>query len=248
MIGADSPDDERTRELAVNLAEVERRVQAACDAAGRRRSEVRLIVVTKTFPAADVVRLAGLGVSDVGENRDQEAAGKARQVRADLGDRSPRWHFVGQLQRNKARSVARYADVVHSVDRLPLVQALDRAAQDPQLRPDGHTLGILVQVGLEPDATGRGGAAVDSVRGLADAVASAEGLELLGLMAVAPLGEDPAAAFDRLMDIVGQVAQDHPAATWVSAGMSGDLEAAVAAGATHLRVGRAVLGSRPPLR
>jgi pyridoxal phosphate enzyme (YggS family) len=237
-----APEDRRTAELATNLARVEARVQAACDQAGRARSDVTLIVVTKTFPAADVVRLVHLGVREVGENRDQEASAKVADVRSTLPEGPLRWHFIGQLQRNKARSVARYSDVVHSVDRPSLVQALDAGAHGA-----GRRLDVLVQVNLDPSAVGRGGVEPDDLPALADRVASATALTLRGLMAVAPLGADPVPAFERLAELAARVRRDHPGATWVSAGMSGDLEAAVQAGATHLRVGSAVLGSRPPL-
>jgi pyridoxal phosphate enzyme (YggS family) len=236
--------DARTAELAVALARVEERVVTACAASGRRRAEITLVVVTKTFPAADAVRLAGLGVHDLAENRDQEAGPKAAEVAAAGAD--VRWHFVGQLQRNKARSVARYADVVHSVDRQPLVAALDRAATEA-----GRDLDVLLQVDLggsaERPGASRGGAAPPEVRALADAVAGTSALRLRGLMAVAPREADPAEAFSRLATLAAELRDAHPGAGWLSAGMSGDLEQAVAAGATHLRVGSAVLGSRPPL-
>jgi PLP dependent protein len=237
-------DDPRTAQLARSLAAVEHRVRVACTASGRDRGEVTLVVVTKTFPAADAVRLAGLGVREMGESRDQEAAGKAAEVAA--AGVEVVWHFVGQLQRNKSRSVAQYADVVHSVDRLSLVSALDRAAADA-----GRPLEVLLQVDLggaavRPGAP-RGGAAPADVPGLAAAVARSTALRLRGVMAVAPRGEDPARAFARLAHLAADLRAEHPAATWLSAGMSGDLEQAVAAGATHLRVGSAVLGSRPPL-
>lgn len=228
---------ERRAELAANLAEVRGRIDAACRAAGRDPAEVTLIVVTKTWPADDVRLLADLGVRDVGENRDQEAAPKAAAC-AGLG---LRWHFVGQLQTNKAKSVVHYADVVHSVDRPHLVQALAAAADRA-----GRRVGCLVQVRLEP-VEGRGGAAPADVLAVADRIAGAKALELLGVMAVAPLGEPPEPAFARLAEVAAAVRREHPDATWVSAGMSGDLEAAVAAGATHVRVGTAVLGRRPPL-
>jgi PLP dependent protein len=237
------PADARSAELKANLRQVEQRVQAACARAGRARDDVTVVVVTKTFPAADVVRLVRLGVSEVAENRDQEASGKVEEVAGALGDlRSPRWHFVGQLQRNKARSVARYADVVHSVDRIPLVRALDAGAHAA-----GRRLEVLVQVNLDPAAAGRGGAEVADVPAVAAAVVAAPALVLRGVMAVAPLGEEPLPAFERLAALAQGVRADHPGATWMSAGMSGDLEAAVRAGATHLRVGSAILGSRPPL-
>ncbi len=227
----------RKGEIARALAEVRERIATACTAAGRDAAEVTLVVVTKTRPAEDVRILAGLGVRDVGENRDQEAAPKALAC-ADL---DLRWHFVGQLQKNKASSVARYATAVHSVDRGSLVGALDRAAAAA-----GRRVGCLVQVALDGDG-GRGGADPAEVPGLADEIAAAGALDLLGVMAVAPLGEDPAAAFARLAEVVDRLRRDHPQARWVSAGMTTDLEQAVAAGATHVRVGTAILGRRPPL-
>jgi pyridoxal phosphate enzyme (YggS family) len=247
----------RRDELAAGLARVHDRIAAACAAAGRDPAEVTLIVVTKTYPASDVLLLAELGVTDVGENRDREAAGKAAEVRAALTGEAagPRWHFVGQLQRNKAKSVARYADVVQSVDSVRLATALAEASR----RHRDRALDVLVQVSLDGDPH-RGGAlttadvAADSDasrdRGLpavAEAVAGAESLRLRGLMAVAPLGWEPEDAFARLAGIAAGMRADHPEATVLSAGMSADLEAAVAHGATHVRVGSAVLGKRAPL-
>ncbi|MFI7304907.1 YggS family pyridoxal phosphate-dependent enzyme [Micromonospora aurantiaca] len=238
---------ERRAELAAGLARVRARIADACAAAGRRRDEVTLVAVTKTYPAADVVALAGLGVTDVGENRDQEAAPKAEAVAA--AGAAPRWHFIGQLQRNKARSVVRYADVVQSVDSVRLAAALDAAAGAVRDRP----LDVLVQVSIDGDPA-RGGAlpgAADPQRGLdpvAAAVAGADGLRLAGLMAVAPLGWEPDRAFARLAEVAEALRADHPGATVLSAGMSGDLESAVGHGATHVRVGSALLGMRPALR
>ncbi len=237
---------DRKAELAANLDEVERRIAAACEAAGRDRSEVTLVVVTKTYPASDVMLLAELGVRQVAENRDQEAAAKARECAgAGLS-----WHFVGQLQTNKVRSVARYADFVHSVDRSRLVSALSEAAVR-----EGREIGCLIQVALDaPSGSvgGRGGAAPEDVPALADELAAARGLRFEGLMTVAPLSGEyadrPRAAFDRLTEIASALREVHPAANMVSAGMSADLEEAVAAGATHVRVGTAVLGVRPGLR
>lgn len=239
-------DPVRGAQLAANLARVEERIADACATAGRDRKEVTLIVVTKTYPATDVRLLAGLGVREVAENRDQEAGPKA-EATADL---PLSWHFVGQLQTNKARSVVRYADHVHSVDRLRLVGALSSAATAA-----GRRIGCLVQVALDAesgDRGERGGVAPDAVPALADALASAPGLRLDGLMTVAPLSGayagQPRAAFDRLMEISSRLRETHPAATMVSAGMSQDLDEAVTAGATHVRVGTAVLGVRPGLR
>lgn len=227
----------RREELAHNLADVQERIAAACRAAGRARSEVTLVAVTKTWPASDALLLRELGVTELAENRDQEAREKAAQVPG------VRWHFVGSLQTNKARSVASYAQVVESVDRAVLVDALSAGAVRA-----GRELDVLLQVSLDGDPA-RGGALPADLGALADQVSSAPGLTLRGLMAVAPLGADPAEAFARLHALHLRLRTAHPAATVLSAGMSGDLEAAVAAGATHVRVGTAVLGPRSgPLR
>ncbi|MEU6555162.1 YggS family pyridoxal phosphate-dependent enzyme [Streptomyces sp. NPDC046915] len=236
---------DRKGELAANLAKVEERITAACVAAGRKREEVTLIVVTKTYPASDVRILSGLGVRHVAENRDQDAAPKA----AACSDLPLSWHFVGQLQTNKVRSVVAYADVVQSVDRARLVTALSKEAERT-----GRELGCLVQVALDAAESARGergGVAPGGIEELADLVARAPGLRLDGLMTVAPLTGEYAgrqrAAFERMMDLSTDLRRAHPAANMVSAGMSADLEDAVAAGATHVRIGTAVLGVRPKL-
>ena len=227
----------RRDELVANLAAVEARIQAACTAAGRPRDEVTLIAVTKTWPVSDCELLRDLGVSDLGENRDQEASEKAAALRG------VRWHFVGAVQTNKARSVASYADVVHSVDRPSLISVLG----DGAVRAE-RVVDVLLQISLDGDPD-RGGAAPDDVPGLAEQVVGTAGLRLAGVMAVAPLGADPAPALTRLAEVSARLRASHPAATVISAGMTGDLEQAVQAGATHLRVGTAVLGARPaPLR
>lgn len=247
---------DRARELEARLSAVRSRIASAAESAGRPRPS--LIVVTKYFPASDVRVLAELGVRDVGENRDQEASGKAEA----LIDLSLRWHFIGQLQTNKAKSVVRYAHSIHSIDRPQLVTALGKAMVTEQarltdaglpLRPD---LECFLQFSLagahgsdeDTSPAGRGGADPREAGNLAEAVRAAEGLRLAGVMAVAPIGAEPAAAFGRLVEISAVVRSVEPAALAVSAGMSGDLEAAVAAGATHLRIGSDVLGPRPALR
>jgi pyridoxal phosphate enzyme (YggS family) len=229
----------RRDELAANLADVRSRIDAAARAAGRDPSSVTLVVVTKTWPASDVELLAGLGVVDVAENRDQEARPK-HDVLAALG---LRWHFVGQLQRNKARSVATYAHVVESVDRVELVTALDLAAA-----ARGRTLDVTLQVDLaDPPQPHRGGVVPADLATLAAAVGDAGALRLAGLMAVAPVEEDPRSAFARLAALAEAFRTEHPEAVMLSAGMSHDLEEAVQAGATHVRVGTAVLGGRAAL-
>jgi PLP dependent protein len=233
----------REDELRENLRSVRERIQAACQAVGRPEGSVTLVAITKTFPVSDVRALADLGVTEVGENREQELKVKAPEC-PDLV-----WHFVGQLQSNKARSVARHARVVHSVDRLSLVTALSKAAVD-----EGRVLRCLLQVSLASygpadAATGvnRGGVEPADVPALAAEVAAADGLELGGVMAVAPLGADPDEAFAGLAEVASRLRSEHAGADWISAGMTGDLEAAIRHGATHVRLGRALLGTRTPL-
>ena len=227
-------------DLAANLRAVRARIDAAARDAGRDPAGVRLLAVSKTWPADDVRALAALGLRHFAENRVQELSGKAAAL-TDLPDL--RWHLVGQLQRNKAAAVVRLGATVHSVDRQPLADALSRAADR-----EARTVDVYVQVDLggpEGELGERGGAVPDDVPGLADAVAAAPGLRLRGLMAVAPREQDPAPAFARLAELAARVRADHPEASELSAGMSGDLEAAVAAGATVVRVGTALFGARP---
>ena len=306
---------DRRAQLAANLDEVRGRISRACSAAGRDPATVTLVAITKTYPASDVQLLAELGVTDVGENKDQEAAAKAAAVQAPL-----RWHFVGQLQRNKAKSVVRYADVVESVDSVRLVAALSKAAVAHRTSP----LDVLIQVSLDGDPSrggaiasaaaasalspGSSGAAPDSpsppggsrsaaapagisrsapsslpsafsvpsvsvssrsapipassdisgfpeapdgerdLSRVAEAVAGADGLRLAGVMAVAPIGWDPDRAFANLATLAARLRDRYPGATAVSAGMSGDLEAAIRHGATHVRIGTSLLGMRNTLR
>jgi pyridoxal phosphate enzyme (YggS family) len=235
---------DRRAELARNLAAVRARVAAACAVAGRDASEITLIAVTKARSAADAVALAELGLADFGENRDQEAAPKAAAV-AEATSAAVTWHFIGQLQTNKASSVVRYADVVHSVDRVRLVRALGAAAfgAPPGRNIADAALTCLVQVSLDGDPS-RGGVPVGEIPQVGAAIEAEPGLVLGGVMAVAPLGVPPETAFASLRAISGLVREIDPAATIISAGMSGDLEAAVQNGATHLRIGTALLGNR----
>lgn len=243
----------RRAALEANLRRVNDRIDDAMAACGRTVRPT-LIVVTKFFPPADVMKLSELGVRDVGENRDQEAAAKAGVV----SDQLLRWHFIGQLQTNKARSVVGYAHSVHSVDRTSLVDALDKAmvrraeqtAQAGERSAQVHTalLDCYVQVNLSVDDAGRGGARPSDVLEVAARINDAGHLRMAGVMTVAPLGGDPRAAFSRLADVSADVVARYPDASGISAGMSGDLEHAIAAGATHLRVGSDVLGARPPVR
>lgn len=222
--------------LGERLALVADQVAEAAVAAGRSPSEITTIVVTKFQPASLVRELHALGVRDVGENRHQEAQGKSEEL-ADLD--GLRWHFVGQLQSKKARQARRYAAAVHSLDRESVVRAL---AVD-----DGTVVDGFVQVALD-DEPGRGGVPVSDVERLAELVVASPGLRLRGVMAVAPLGEPARPAFARLRAVSDRVRAIEPGADAISAGMSQDHGAAVAEGATHLRIGTAITGSRPAPR
>lgn len=226
--------NDRRAEVEAGLAQVEQDITQACAAAGRQRDEVTLIAITKTHPATDVDVLAEVGVTDVGENRHPEAAHKHADTRSPL-----RWHFVGGVQTNKASAVAAYADVVHSVDRTKLVRALDRGAGTA-----GRTLDCLIQVDFDTTNEARAGAEPERVAELADLIAASDHLRLAGVMTVAPLGADPEPAFAELQSISREVRNKHPEATIISAGMSEDFAVAIAHGATHLRIGRSILGNR----
>ena len=225
----------RRDELAANLAAVDGRINDACAAAGRDPADVTLIVVSKTYPRSDVELLKSLGITDVGENRHPEAAEKVVD--------GVRMHFIGGLQSNKAGAVAHYADVVQSVDRPKLVDALSRGAVAA-----GREVGCLVQIDFGEEQAERSGCRPADAAGIADRIAGAQGLRLDGVMTVAPLGVDPVPVFVELSEIAAKVQRDHPAAQVISAGMSDDFEDAVKSGATHLRVGRLILGERDLLR
>jgi PLP dependent protein len=217
-------------DLSDRLAAVDAGIADAARAAGAA-SPTR-IVVTKFHPASLVRELVELGVRDVGENRHQEASAKADEV----ADPRLNWHFVGQLQSNKAKAVRRYAATVHSVDRTSVVRALSA--------DDGTRIGVFLEIDLSGEP-GRGGAAPADAESLAEAVLDAPGLDLLGVMAVAPLGEEPRPAFARLRAVSERIRSLAPDATAISAGMSGDYAEAILEGATHLRIGTAITGKRP---
>ena len=229
----------RLSDIQGNLEVIQSRIKNACSAAGRDVSEITLIAVTKTYPASDVDLLKQLGIENVGENRDQEASSKKSEVKNQF-----KWHFIGQLQSNKAKSVVNYADLIHSVDRWSLAKEIQKSAQGiNKVQP------VLIQVDLDqsgPDPT-RGGIWPAELNELAAAINQASHLELKGLMSVAPLGEKPELAFARLKDIRVGFLKENPEAQILSAGMSDDLEAAILHGATHLRIGSALLGERPKI-
>jgi pyridoxal phosphate enzyme (YggS family) len=234
-------DEPRRRELESRLAGVREQVADAAEASGRSAGDVCLVLVTKTWPASDTRILYDLGVRDVAENRLQDAERKV----LELQDLDLTWHFIGQIQSNKAARIAALSDVVHSVDSVKIAARLATAAGQRQRPVD-----CFVQVSLDPEPvrTGRGGVAGADLLAVAEAVATQPGLRLLGVMGVAPLGGDARAAYAELSRVSAELCADHPQATAVSAGMSGDFTLAIEAGATHVRVGSAVLGERPPLR
>jgi pyridoxal phosphate enzyme (YggS family) len=235
-------DGQREAELVSALGSVRARIAAACAASGRDPQEITLIAVTKTFPASDVLTLARLGVTDIGENKDQEARAKiaeleelaSEDVRAAI-----RWHIVGRLQTNKARYVVRYARAVHSVDRIKVADALADAARGRRDTP----LDVFVQISLDEDPD-RGGVPAAGLLELAGAVAARPELRLRGVMAVPPIDADPDEAFARVAELSSQVRTAYPDADAISAGMTADLESAVRHGSTHLRIGSALLGRR----
>lgn len=222
----------RVDELRLGLEATRERVEHACQQAGRSINDVTVVVVTKTYPVSDVEILQELGVTDVGENKDQEAGPK----RAQMTHPGLRWHAVGQVQSNKAKSVAQWADVVHSVDRVSLVQAFDRVVVPNPIQ-------AFIQVSLDGDPA-RGGCLMTDLGAVAEQVARSSALSLVGVMAVAPLGVEPSRAFGDLLTISERLQGDFPQAAWISAGMTQDFEAAIAAGATHVRIGSAILGNR----
>lgn len=219
----------RKEEITRNLQEVKERINRAAQLAGRDPSEITLIVVTKTFPVSDVEILEDLGEVNYGENRDQEAAPKAQSVVAT-------WHFQGQIQSNKIKSICEWADVIHSISSEKEVL---KFAQSPRKHQ------LFLQVSLDGQE-GRGGASSAELARLADLVNASNNLELMGLMAVAPLGIDPENAFADLALINQGFQSQFPNSKYLSAGMSGDFEAAIKFGATHIRVGSSILGSRSP--
>lgn len=232
--------DTRREELAESLAALRGRIADACAAAGRDPAEVRLLAVTKTFPATDVATLLALGLTDFGENRDAEATAKVAEVAALRPAAAPRWHMVGRLQRNKARSVVGWASEVQSVDSARLADALAAAVRK---RDDAGPLDVLVQASIDGDPE-RGGCPLPGLPALADRIAATPELRLRGVMAVAPLTMAPEVAFGQLADAAARLKEQHPDATELSAGMSGDLAEAIRCGSTCVRVGTGLLGGR----
>ena len=215
------------------------RIASACLASGRNESDVELVAITKNHPAEVVAELVDLGHLNFGENRDQEASPKSLRLAEIRPDSKPTWHFVGQLQSNKVKSVLRYARVIHSIDRASLVSEL--AKQLPKF--EGSYSGFI-ELNLTADP-GRGGVLPENLPALAESVRNLENFELLGVMAVAGLGEDPKAEFEKVLSASSKLQELAPSANQLSIGMSEDFEVAIAMGATHIRVGSAITGPRP---
>lgn len=217
--------------LPERLAAVHENVREAAREADREPEGITTIVVTKFHPASTVRELAKLGVRDFGESRHQEARDKV----AEVSDESLAWHFIGQVQGKKARQIASYAHVIHSVDRESLVSTLESTER---------TTACYLQVNLTEDPS-RGGVALEELVPLAERALSTPGIRLMGVMAIAPLGEDPRRAFSRVRHASEKLLSVAPDARWISAGMSGDYREAILEGATHLRIGSAITGNRP---
>ena len=220
---------DRKAEIARNLQEVKERIIGAAKSVNRDPNEIELIVVTKTFPISDIEILCELGETNFGENRDQEAGPKAEIISAT-------WHFQGQIQSNKIKSICQWADVIHSISSEKEILKFAQSERKHQL---------FLQVSLDGQE-GRGGASPAELSQLADLVNESNNLDLLGLMAVAPLGVEPDKAFADLAQINQGFVGQYPNSKFLSAGMSGDFEAAIKYGATHIRVGSSILGSRSP--
>lgn len=238
----------REVELAEALTAVRERLSDAVTAAGRDEDEIQLLPITKFFPATDVLILAKLGCTEFGESREQEASAKSAECNSAEPASPIRWHMVGRIQRNKARSIATWADTAHSVDSAKLITALDRASVGA-LSEGGRSdpLGIYIQISLDGDAE-RGGVDIarpDLVDELCAQAHAAEGLRFVGLMGIPPLGSDAEDAFARLQQEHGRVQASYQQRLGLSAGMSSDLEVAVKHGSTCVRVGTALMGQRP---
>ena len=222
----------RRIEIAENLAKVKERIAKAADVAKRDVGEITLIAVTKTFPVSDIEILYELGIRNFGENRDQEGSVKAPELPDDAI-----WHFQGQIQSNKLKSIVNWADVVHSIDQFSHAQKLDSI---------GAKKDIFIQVALD-QSENRGGIQPSELLNFVESLTALSNLRILGLMAVAPLGEEPDSAFNRLSEISKNLLAIHPGMRAISAGMSNDFEVAISNGATHIRIGSQILGVRQPL-
>jgi pyridoxal phosphate enzyme (YggS family) len=223
---------DRKSEIAANLLEVNERIDAAAAKAGRNPADIKLIVVTKTFPITDLQDLYDLGVREFGENRDQEASEKVGLLPADIN-----WHFQGQIQSNKLKSITGWATYIHSIDQLKYAKLVSEFAGNQRKS-------IFIQVSLDEIPESRGGVDPAKLVELASGITEFTNLTLMGLMAVAPLDEGTDSAFSRLATYHHEFMKNFPQAKYLSAGMSGDYESAILHGATHIRIGSSILGNR----
>jgi pyridoxal phosphate enzyme (YggS family) len=226
----------RTRELEENLNLVTQKIAAAAAKSGRNSTEINLIVVTKTFPISDIQILYTLGLREFGENRDQEASIKAKALPKDIN-----WHFQGGIQSNKLKSICNWASVIHSVDQFKYAQII---SEQPSEKPRQ----IFIQVSLDQPPESRGGVNPEKLLELASRISLLSNIKILGLMAVGPVNQAAGPAFARLQTIHESFLTQFKDAVFLSAGMSGDYELAIAYGATHLRIGSSILGIRAPIK
>ena len=228
----------RSDEISRNLSIVREQIEKAAVAAERNPTNVKLIVVTKNFPVSDVRALYDLGVREFGENRDQEGALKSAQLPEDVN-----WHFQGQIQSRKIRSISNWAAVVHSLDSLDHARKFD-AMGDAGTRSEAKVKDFFVQINLEPDREDRGGVNPIDIENFLHILFSETQIAPIGLMTVAPQNMSPVGAFSQLQELRADFVGRYPSLTQLSMGMSGDFEAAISCGATHIRVGSSILGSR----
>lgn len=222
----------RKVEIRNNLESVKERIAVAAQKAQRDLAEITLVVVTKTFEVGDLEILYELGEREFGENRDQEASKKAEQLPDDIN-----WHFQGQIQSNKLKSICKWADFIHSVDQIKYAQII---SDQCQTKPKS----IFLQVSLDTPVESRGGVDPVKLENLALDISELPGVVIAGLMAVAPMNNEGVEAFKRVQMIHGNFKHRFAQAKLLSAGMSGDFETAVLYGATHLRIGSSILGNR----
>ena len=210
--------------IAENLAAVERRIRDACERAGRKRADVTLVAVSKTFPAEKIDEAIAAGVTHIGENRVQEARDKKPQVRG-----AARWHLIGHLQSNKAKDAVQIFDLIETVDSIDLAQKIARASER------ARNVLLQVNIGDEPQKSGVAPAEIENV---ARQIRAIDGVNLIGLMAIPPIG-DVRPHFRRLRALRDSLGLEH-----LSMGMSEDFEIAIEEGSTMVRIGRAIFGPR----
>ncbi len=225
----------RVDEISANLEKVKEQIKLAAASANRLSDDITLVAVTKTFPVSDIEILYSLGIRDFGENRDQEASAKVGLLPKDV-----RWHFQGQIQSNKLKSITSWASFIHSVDQLRYAQMISDYSA-------GNEKPIFMQVSLDKPPQSRSGVNPSELLELAGGISALPGIRLQGLMAVAPVNSPAEQAFAELEDIRSVFLSTFPDAKSLSIGMSGDYQIAIKYGATHIRIGSSILGIRSPI-